>query len=164
MKKIYIKNLLRNCIHTYTDSAELALHHCLGSHWCPLQVLCHYGHWCLLQVLCHDGHCCPMLTPYLEPRWSLGSMQTMCLVPCWSLVSTENLHLVTWQSPVYVLQCLDIQIVISLPHTIQGYMYTMSCRHHRMSKFEVINVSMKTTYCHQVACIKKKQVLSTIVL
>jgi hypothetical protein len=57
MKKIYTKNLLRNCIHTFTASAELALRHCLGS------------------------HCCTTLTPYVEPQWSLGSMQTMCLVP-----------------------------------------------------------------------------------
>ena len=63
---------------------------CLGSHWCPLQALCHYGHWCLLQVLCHDGHCCPMLTLYLEPWWSLGSMQTMCLVPWWSLLYSAD--------------------------------------------------------------------------
>jgi len=29
-------------------------------------------------------------------------------------------------------------------------------RHHRMLKLEVINMSMKTTYCHQMACIRKR--------
>lgn len=102
MKKYTIK-IYYITVFTDTDSAELPLHHCLGTYWCPLQtlchdghccplqVLCHYGHWNLLQVLCHDGHCCPMLTLYL--------------VPWWSLLSIANLYLVTWQPPVYALQC-----------------------------------------------------------
>jgi len=152
-KKYTLKISLCNCIHTYTDSVELPLQSLVSTAYLvPWRsqmstALCHYGHWCLLQVLCHYGHCCPMQTPYLAP--------------CWSLVSTAYFHLVMWQAPVYVLQCLDMHIFISLPRAdwwreIQGHTYTMSCGHHRMSKLEVINASMKITYCHQMACINKR--------
>lgn len=80
-------------------------------------ILSHDGHLGLCKpcALCHDGRCCTVPTPYLAP--------------CWSLVSTANLYPVTWQSPVYALQRLDVQIFISLPHakwwhTIEGHMHT----------------------------------------
>lgn len=91
--------------------------------------------------------------PYLEPRWSLESTQTMCLVP-WSVLS--NADPLSCTMLVICVHCKPLPCDTAATSVCSAmFTYTMSCRHHRTSKLEVLNASTKTNF-HQMTCIKKR--------